>query len=136
MGWALLSGDPCKLCSRQSEKEHKQLAGLSSEREHPHARQNTNKQNVLLGVSELTPSVPGLDNGARYPQRTHTKAARSHTDRVGLETGMKKMESHHPSTLPFQMPRRRRETKKEGRVSRRTPDIEYLARVQIDRKGK
>ena len=37
-------------------KEHKQQAGLSSERKHLYARQNNNNntrtQNVLLGVSE------------------------------------------------------------------------------------
>ena len=33
--WALLSGGPCKFYSRQREREHKQPAGLSSERETP-----------------------------------------------------------------------------------------------------
>ena len=106
MGWALLSGDPCKLHSRQREKERKQLAGLSSERETPtrQAKQKHTNKMFCWGVSELTPSVPGLNNGARYPQRTYKKAARSHTDGEGLETGKKKVESHHPSTLSFTMP--------------------------------
>ena len=63
IGWVLHSGDASTLSSRQYGLNHKQLAGLWLEREHPHARQHTHKQNVVLGVCESTPGVPGLDNG-------------------------------------------------------------------------
>ena len=97
-------------------------------------QQNTHKQNVLLRevVIELTPSVPGLDNGARYPQCTYTKAARSHTDGVGLEIEKNNVESRHPSTLPFAMPWKERK----GRCSDGRHIKEHTARAQFERKGK
>ena len=77
---------PMQTLLHTGKRKHKQLAGLSSEREH-HTPGNahTNKM-CCWGVSELTPNVPGLDNGARYPQCTYTKAARSHADGADLET--------------------------------------------------
>ena len=73
------SSSPVQLLLHYSRerKAHNDWRGSHRELKHPcapkHATYTAHKQNVLLGggVCELTPSVPGLNNGARYHQRTH-----------------------------------------------------------------
>ena len=121
-------------------KEHIRLAGLTSDREHPHARKSTSKQNVLLGgggVTELTRCPWTRQRSQVSP--TYTHAHKSHQNshrqsRVRNRDGKGGVASPlHPAA-----PNATKEkgNKKEGRVSRRTQEKENLARVQINRKGK